>query len=161
MWVIALESRLTDDITGISTPAGSCPSPIPSRAGAHPVGRQAFAIELRTLVAGLRAVSPCPVPRRRLRLTTSGQPEGRDSAGRVALGAEMKQYRVARTGCLLRGAWHRRSDWLSVRMTFAWLTVEVALALQTRAAADRSVATDHSEPVGVWSRFRSAGRARS
>ena len=73
----------------------------------------------------------------------------------------MKQYRVARTGCLSQGARHRRTDWLGVRLTFAWLTMEDALALPTRAAADRSVATDHSEPAGAWSRFRSAGRARS
>ena len=72
----------------------------------------------------------------------------------------MKQYRVARTGCLSQGA-RRRTDWLGVRMTFAWLTMEEALALQTTAAADRSGATDHSEPAGVWSRFRSAGRASS
>lgn len=71
----------------------------------------------------------------------------------------MKQYRVTRTGCPSQGA-RRRTDWLGVRMTFAWLTVEDALVLQPRAAADRSVATDHREPAGAWSRFRSAGRAR-
>ena len=71
----------------------------------------------------------------------------------------MKQYRVARTGCLSQGA-RRRTDWLGVRLTFAWLTVEDALVLQTRAAADRSAATDYRD-VGGWSRFRSAARARS
>ena len=73
----------------------------------------------------------------------------------------MKQYRVARTGCLSQGTRHRRTDWLGGRMTFAWLTVEDALVLQPTAAADRSVATDHREPARAWSRFRSAGRARS
>jgi hypothetical protein len=71
--------------------------------------------------------------------------------------AEMKQYRVARTGCRSQGAPHRRTDWLGVRLTFAWLTVEDASALQSRADADRSMATDHREPAGAWSRSRSTG----
>ena len=72
----------------------------------------------------------------------------------------MKPYR-ARTGCRSQGARHRCTDWLGVRLTFAWLTLEDALVLQPWAAADRSAATDHREPAGAWSRFRSAGRASS
>jgi len=75
--------------------------------------------------------------------------------------AEMKQYRVARTGCPSQCARHRRTDWLGVRLTFAWLTVGDASALPSRAAADRSMATDHREPAGACRRFRSARRACS